>query len=72
MESLQAEHRSRPLSRQEFAVALLVAEGMTNREIGQQLFVSHRTIDSHVAHALKKLGLRRRAQLAGVVAHQTP
>lgn len=45
----------------------LVAEGLTNREIAERLYVSHRTIDSHVSHALTKLAMTSRVQLAGYV-----
>jgi DNA-binding NarL/FixJ family response regulator len=43
----------------------LVAEGLTNREIGERMFLSPRTVEKHVASLLIKSGLRRRAQLAG-------
>ena len=38
--------------------------GLTNKEIAEQLVVSQRTAEAHVTHALTKLGLRSRAQLA--------
>ncbi|GAC1477506.1 MAG: hypothetical protein NVS1B12_12820 [Acidimicrobiales bacterium] len=56
------------LSRREHEVATLVAEGLTNRAIAAQLFVSERTVDGHVARALSKLGLHNRVQLATHVA----
>jgi DNA-binding NarL/FixJ family response regulator len=59
-----------PLSRAEFAVAELVADGLTNREIADRLFVSHRTVESHVSHALTKLGFSSRVQLARFVTEQ--
>jgi DNA-binding NarL/FixJ family response regulator len=52
------------LTRVERTVVSLVAEGFTNKEIAVRLFVSHRTIDSHVSHALAKLGLTSRVQVA--------
>ena len=55
------------LTRIERTVVGWVAEGLTNKEIGAELFVSHRTIDSHVSHALGKLGLTSRVQLARLV-----
>lgn len=58
------------LSQSERAVARLVCEGLTNKEIAQRLFVSHRTVDTHVSHALAKLGLSSRVQLASTLARQ--
>ncbi|MGH9277525.1 MAG: helix-turn-helix domain-containing protein, partial [Acidimicrobiales bacterium] len=54
----------------EMRVARLAAEGLTNRQIGEQLFVSRRTIETHLAHAFAKLGLSSRAQLAAEVARR--
>ncbi len=51
------------LSERERQVALLAAQGRTNREIATELFVSHRTVESHVSHALRKLGCVSRADL---------
>lgn len=52
------------LTKSEREVARLVAEGLTNREIGERLFVSHRTVDTHVRHILAKLGITSRRELA--------
>lgn len=52
------------LTRVERIVVGLVAEGLTNKEIAVRLFVSHRTIDTHVSHALAKLGVTSRVQMA--------
>jgi DNA-binding NarL/FixJ family response regulator len=49
-------------------VALLVADGLTNREIGERLFVSCRTIDAHLAHMFAKLNVSSRTRLAVMVA----
>jgi DNA-binding CsgD family transcriptional regulator len=46
----------------------LVAQGLTNREIADRMFLSPRTVEKHVASLLAKTGLRRRAQLAGYLA----
>jgi predicted ATPase/DNA-binding CsgD family transcriptional regulator len=51
------------LSARELEVAQLVAEGLTSREIAQHLHLSLRTVDSHVEHAFKKLGLNSRTKL---------
>ncbi|WP_143138854.1 ATP-binding protein [Lentzea waywayandensis] len=52
------------ISARERHVATLVAEGLTNRQIGQRLGISPHTVARHVTHARSKLGLRSRAQLA--------
>jgi DNA-binding CsgD family transcriptional regulator len=53
-----------PLSRREQQVAQLVARGLTNRQIADELFVSERTAENHVQHILAKLGLNNRTQIA--------
>jgi non-specific serine/threonine protein kinase len=53
-----------PLSRREQEVAVLIAEGHTNREIAERLVITEWTVDTHVRHILTKLGLRSRAQVA--------
>jgi DNA-binding NarL/FixJ family response regulator len=45
-------------------VIALLARGSTNREIAQELIISGRTVDGHVAHILAKLGLSTRSQAA--------
>jgi DNA-binding CsgD family transcriptional regulator/tetratricopeptide (TPR) repeat protein len=52
------------LSRREREVAVLVARGLTNREIARALVVSERTAQNHVQHILTKLGFGTRAQIA--------
>ncbi len=52
------------LTRRESEVALLVARGLTNREVAGQLYLSVRTVEVHVDHILTKLGFRTRTQLA--------
>ncbi len=54
-----------PLGNREAEVAQLVAEGMSNKQIGARLFISERTVDSHVRSILNKLGFNSRAQIAG-------
>lgn len=60
-----------PLSARETDVARLVADGMSNRAIAERLFISERTVEGHVGHALDKLGFNSRAQLASWVARQS-
>jgi DNA-binding CsgD family transcriptional regulator len=55
------------LTRRESEVAGLVAQGMTNRELAQRLFLSVRTVETHVDRVLGKLGLHTRTQLAAWV-----
>jgi DNA-binding NarL/FixJ family response regulator len=52
------------LAQREMDVARLVAEGLTNKEIGSRLFISQRTVDAHVRNILTKLGFTSRAQIA--------
>ncbi len=52
------------LSAQELQIARLAADGMSNREIGQQLYLSPRTVGSHLYRIFPKLGVTSRAQLA--------
>jgi len=54
----------RPLTRRERQIAALVASGMGNREIAEELTLSKRTVDSHIEHIFAKLGFTSRAQLA--------
>src|SRR5262249_55411664 len=49
-------------------VAHLIADGLTNKQIGTRLFISERTVDSHVRSILNKLGFDSRAQIAGWIA----
>jgi predicted ATPase/DNA-binding CsgD family transcriptional regulator len=55
--------RNGPLSAREREIADLVAEGLTNREIAEQLIISTRTVESHVDHIKAKLGFGRRARI---------
>ena len=57
-----------PLAKREADVARLVAEGLSNRQIGARLFISERTVDSHVRSILNKLGFNSRAQIASWMA----
>jgi len=52
------------LTATETRIAELVREGLTNREIGTRLFVSPRTVQTHVSHILQKTGLRSRVEIA--------
>ncbi|MEV0157815.1 AAA family ATPase [Micromonospora sp. NPDC050686] len=55
-----------PLTAREREVLAAVAEGLTNREIGQRLFISERTIGVHVSHIFDKLQVRTRVQASAI------
>jgi DNA-binding CsgD family transcriptional regulator len=59
------------LGKRELEVARLVADGLTNKEIGARLFISQRTVDGHVRNILDKLGVDSRSQIAAWVASST-
>ncbi len=56
------------LTSQEQKILLLVAEGMTNKEIAAEVFLSDKTVKNYVSSILSKLNLQRRAQAAAYVA----
>src|SRR4029077_13025794 len=56
------------LSAQEMQIAALAAEGLSNREIGHRLYLSHRTVGSHLYRAFPKLGVTSRSQLVAALA----
>ncbi|MFC7449191.1 ATP-binding protein [Rhodococcus daqingensis] len=58
------------LTRREQQVADLVAQGLTNKAIAEQLVIAQRTVEGHVEHVLAKLGFNSRAQVAAWVVEQ--
>src|SRR5439155_4532645 len=52
------------LTAQELAVARLVADGMSNRQVAAELFVSIKTVQFHLTHIYSKLGVSSRTELA--------
>jgi DNA-binding CsgD family transcriptional regulator len=60
--------RTLGLSPRELQVLRLLATGLSNREIGERLFVTTRTVSTHVEHVLGKLGLSSRVQAAALAA----
>jgi DNA-binding CsgD family transcriptional regulator len=67
---IPGQRRGRPafgweaLSDAELSVVRLAAEGLTNREIGDRLYVSRYTVDTHLRHVFAKLGIKSRVALA--------
>jgi DNA-binding CsgD family transcriptional regulator len=57
-----------PLGKREAEVAHLVADGLTNKQIGARLFISEHTVDSHIRNILNKLGVNSRTQIAAWMA----
>jgi len=55
------------LTRREQEVALLIADGVTNKEAGRRLGISPRTVEIHRAHIMAKLGARNAADLVRIV-----
>jgi DNA-binding NarL/FixJ family response regulator len=53
-----------PLTTREVEIVTLVVDGLTNPEIGRRLHISSRTVQSHVAAAMRKVEARSRTQLA--------
>jgi DNA-binding NarL/FixJ family response regulator len=62
-----APDRREYLSPQETQIAQLAADGLTNREIGERLFLSHRTVGSHLYRTFPKLGITSRSELAAAL-----
>ena len=56
------------LTAQELQIAQLAATGLSNRQIGQRLYLSHRTISTHLYRVFPKLGITSRAELSGALA----
>ncbi|MEQ0565348.1 AAA family ATPase [Amycolatopsis sp. NEAU-NG30] len=55
------------LTPHELSIAQLAADGLTNREIGQRLYLSHRTVGTHLHRIFPKLGVSSRAELAAML-----
>jgi len=60
---ITTENQSEPLTRRETEVLRLIVEGYTNRQIGQELKISIRTVEGHRANISDKLGLHSRVEL---------
>ncbi len=60
------------LSDQERRVLELIGEGLTNRQIGERMFLAEKTVKNYVSNLLAKLGMERRTQAAAFVARLDP
>ncbi|MGV9247775.1 response regulator [Streptomyces sp. NPDC003710] len=77
MRSLRAEPDEQPavapelasLSPREREILALIGDGLTNREIGQKLYLSEKTVKNHISRLLAKLGVQRRVQAAVLASH---
>jgi len=61
-----------PLSPQELQIARMAASGLSNREIADRLFLSHRTVGAHLYRVFPKLGIVSRSELARALAPSEP
>jgi len=60
------------LTPQELQIAHMAARGLSNREIGRRLYLSHRTVGAHLYRAFPKLGITARGQLPGALGTSPP
>jgi two-component system response regulator DevR len=60
------------LSPREREILSLIGEGLTNRQIGQRLYLSEKTVKNHISRLLAKLGVERRIQAAVIATHSAP
>ncbi len=63
--------RRERLTPQELQIALMAADGLSNREIGQRLYLSHRTVSTHLYHIFPKLDITSRYQLRSALASES-
>ena len=59
------------LTPQELHIAMLAATGLSNKQIGSRLFLSHRTVSAHLYRVFPKLGIASRAALRDALQHRS-
>lgn len=64
----RGEYQQEPLTPQELEIALLAASGLSNKQIGSRLMLSHRTVGAHLYRVFPKLGISSRAALRDALA----
>ena len=64
--------RARGVTTREMDVLLALTKGLSNKEIGEQLYLSRKTVEKHVSNLMDKLDVRTRAQLAAFAASARP
>jgi DNA-binding CsgD family transcriptional regulator len=67
---VEADTAAATMTAQEMQIARLAAQGLSNREIGHQLYLSPRTVGSHLYRIFPKLGVTSRAQIASRIAEE--
>ena len=70
MGSRRADDALSSLSEQEQKILLLIADGKTNKEIAEEIYLSDKTVKNYVSSILSKLNLRRRAEAAAFIARK--
>ncbi|WTY84591.1 helix-turn-helix transcriptional regulator [Micromonospora sp. NBC_01405] len=60
------------LTRREGQVAVLVSQGLTNRRVAQELFVTEKTVEMHLSNIFAKLGVSSRAVVARLIGAKGP
>jgi DNA-binding NarL/FixJ family response regulator len=66
------EHDERGLTPTQLQVAELVTQGLTNREVGERLFMSPHTVEAHLTATYRALDIRSRAELADALHSRPP
>ena len=64
MRAPKADDPLKNLTEQERSILMLIGEGLTNKQIGERMFLAEKTVKNYVSNILSKLGLQRRTQVA--------